>query len=57
MGILYSKFSLLDPFLEMITHKIEQFEEDNRDNKKIISRFDEVLCEKASKVGPFVTIF
>ena len=35
--------------MEKITSTVTKFESDNENFKTIISRFDEVMCEKASK--------
>jgi hypothetical protein len=40
---------ILDPFIEKINSKLETYSADNSLTKDIISRFDEVLLEKASK--------
>ena len=39
----------IDPFIELVSNKVNEFEHDNTKNKEIIRRFDEVLLDKASK--------
>ncbi|CAI2381055.1 unnamed protein product [Moneuplotes crassus] len=39
----------IDPIIDDINKKLEYYESDNKMNKHIISRFDEVLTSKASK--------
>ena len=38
------------PAVDGFKTKIEQFEKSNDESKEIIKRFDEVICEKASKI-------
>ena len=39
----------IDPFIEIVSNKVSEFEKDNINNKEIIRRFDEILLDKASK--------